>query len=226
MRVSICLTVPVVGPNDATVLRPEPDAMKLVGTDPSLLYGFHGATPAKLGYLSAAYKEADKAGDIDSGRCSFYLVDLTYRAPEGFEHPNILFSTLPPALLDSTPFITARRLSIDAMSMMGKLWRECATKRFGAEKVKAEDVNWAQSADYMVKFPEVAADIFERLPKLRCMLMPMRTQLLPPGEDVVVVGVAPKAQAPGVEAGVRLRPNVQVDLMFGGLERVREPGWK
>lgn len=60
----------------------------------------------------------------------------------------------------------------------------------------------------------MAAQIFKRLPLLRCMLMPMRMTTMPAGADICLVGVAPKSDTKGVVADVRYKPDVKVDLSF------------
>jgi hypothetical protein len=211
----MCLTIPVVAPNDATVITPEPTWMKLVGTDPSLLYGFHGSTASKQPLLSAAYAAADKKEKLSRHVETFYLVDMTYRAPEAFaDDQHLLYGQLPAHVLDKTPFIVSRRLSTESAYDLGQIWLDCVKQEHGLRKVKSANINWAQAAEYMMGFPQMAAHVFDRLPKLKCILMPMRTHVMPAGQNVCWVGVAPKAKASKVEAEVRYKPNIAVNLKF------------
>jgi hypothetical protein len=188
--------------------------MHLAGTHDDLLYGFHGSTSSKQPYLSAAYDAADKKGKLTKRELTFYLVDLTYRAPESTESQSLLYGQLPSHLLDKTPFIVSRRLSTETAHDLGQIWQEEARDLLGLRKVKASNVNWSQPNSYMLEFPEVAAQIFKRLPLLKCMLMPMRMTTMSTGSDVCLVGVAPKADAKDVTADVRYKPDVKVDLSF------------
>lgn len=215
MTKSMVLTTPVVAANDATTLTPVADWMQLVGAHPDLLYGFHGSTSTKQPFLTTAYDAADKKGALTKREQTFYLVDLTYRAPDPAESQSLLYGQLPPHLLDKTPFIVSRRLSTESAHDLGQIWLEEARQIVGTRKIKASNVNWSQPASYMLEFPEVAAEIFKRLPALRCMLMPMRMRPMPPGADVCWVGVAPKASAQkNAEADVRYKPDVKIDLSF------------
>ncbi|WP_456129224.1 hypothetical protein [Janthinobacterium lividum] len=209
----MCLTTPVVAENDATMLAPIANWMQLIGTHPDLLYGFHGSTSSKQPFLSAAFDAADKSGELTRRELTFYLIDLTYRAPEPGESQT-LYGQLPPHLLDKTPFIVSRRLSTESSYDLGQMWLEEAREMVGVRKIKSSSVNWAQASSYMLEFPEVAAAIFKRLPLLRCMLMPMRMTKMPAGADVCWVGVAPKSAAMDVKADVRYKPEVKVDLTF------------
>jgi hypothetical protein len=212
---SLCLTVPVVDANDVDVLTPGPEWLKLVGTHPEMLYGLHGSTASKQPVLSAAFAEADKKGHLTDQKEMFYLIDLTYRAPEGLSDEDpMLYGHLPANMLKKAPFIVARRLSADAAVELGELWYKCAKEEFGLRKVAKEEVNWAQPASYMMAFPTVVAGIFKQLPKLRCLLMPMETQLLPVGKNVCWVGVSPrsKTKANKVEAEVRYKAHIKVNL--------------
>ncbi|MBY0242561.1 MAG: hypothetical protein K2X55_24935 [Burkholderiaceae bacterium] len=214
MTKSLCLTTPVVAPNESTVLAPTAEWMHLAGTHTDLLYGFHGSTTSKQPFLSAAYDAADKKGKLTKRELTFYLIDLTYRAPESAESQSLLYGQLPPHLLDKTPFIVSRRLSTETAHDLGLMWQEEARDLFGLRKLKAANVNWSQPSSYMLEFPEVAAQIFKRLPLLKCMLMPMRMTTMSAGSDICLVGVAPKAEAKGVKADVRYKPDVKVDLSF------------
>lgn len=214
MTKSLCLTTPVVAENDASVLTPSAEWMHLVGTHQDLIYGFHGSTSSKQPFLSAAYDAADKKGKLTKRELTFYLIDLTYRAPEPSDSQSLLYGQLPSHLLDKTPFIVSRRLSTDSAHDLGQIWQEEARDLMGLRKVKASNVNWSQPASYMLEFPEVAPQIFKRLPLLRCMLMPMRMKIMPAGADTCLVGVAPKAQAMEAGADVRYKPDVKVDLEF------------
>jgi len=211
---SLCLTTPVVAENDATVLTPTSDWMHLAGTHPDLLYGYHGSTSSKQPFLSAAYEAADKKGKLTKRELTFYLVDLTYKAPEPSDSQSLLYGQLPAHLLEKTPFIVSRRLSTESAHDLGQIWQEAARDLVGLRKIKAANVNWSQPQSYMLEFPEVAVEIFKRLPLLRCMLMPMRMTTMPAGADVCLVGVAPKADAKAVAADVRFKPDVKVDLSF------------
>jgi hypothetical protein len=206
---SVCLTTPVVAANDATILTPTAEWMHLAGTHEDLLYGFHGSTSSKQPFLSAAYDAADTKREL-----TFYLIDLTYRAPEPAKSQSSLYGQLPADLLDKAPFIVSRRLSAESAHDLGLIWQEEARDLVGLRKVKASNVNWSQPNSYMLEFPEVAAQIFKRLPLLKCMLMPMRMTTMPAGSDICLVGVAPKADAKGVGADVRYKPDVKVDLSF------------
>jgi len=93
------LTTPVVAENDAAVLTPVADWMQLLGTHPDLLYGFHGSTSTKQPFLTSAYDAADKKGALTKREQTFYLIDLTYRAPDRAESPSLLYGQLPPHLL-------------------------------------------------------------------------------------------------------------------------------
>lgn len=209
------LTTPVVAENDVTSLAPVADWMQLVGTHPDLLYGFHGSTSTKQPFLSTVYDAADKKGKLAKRELTFYLIDVTYRAPDQGNSQSLLYGQLPPHLLDKTPFIVSRRLSTESAHDLGQIWLEEARDLVGTRKIKASNVNWSQASSYMLEFPEVAARIFVRLPALRCMLMPMRMKPMPPGADVCWVGVAPKADAiKNAEADVRYKPDVKVDLSF------------
>lgn len=210
---SLCLTTPVVAENDAKNLVPTADWTCLAGTHPELIYGFHGSTSSKQPFLAAAYEAADKKGKLTRRELTFYLVDLTYRAPDS-ETQTLLYGQLPPHLLDKTPFIMSRRLSTDSAHDLGQIWQEEARGLLGLRKIKAANVNWSQPSSYMLEFPEVAAQIFKRLPLLRCMLMPMRMTAMSAGSDVCLVGVAPKADAKDVMADVRYKADVTVDLSF------------
>lgn len=215
MTKSMVLTTPVVAANDAATLAPVADWMQLVGPHPDLLYGFHGSTSTKQPFLTTAYDAADKKGTLTKREQTFYLVDLTYRAPDPTESQSLLYGQLPPHLLDKTPFIVSRRLSTESAYDLGQIWLAEAREIVGTRKIKASNVNWSQPASYMLEFPEVAAEIFKRLPALRCMLMPMRMRPMPPGADVCWVGVAPKASAQKhAQADVRYKPDVKVDLSF------------
>lgn len=207
------LTIPVVAPNDATVITPEPDWMKLTGTDPEMLYGFHGSAAAKQPFLSAAYAAADKKGALTQQKETFYLVDMTYRTPENFNN-ELLYGQLPADQLKKTPFLVGRRLTTECAYDLGKIWVDCAVKKYGLRKVSSADLNMSQASSYMLEFPEAVGMVFEQLPKLRLILMPMRTKLLPAGQDLCWVGVAPKAKANKVEAEVRYKANVKVNLKF------------
>jgi hypothetical protein len=210
----LCLTTPVVASNDASILAPTAEWMYLAGIHKDLLYGFHGSTSSKQPFLSAAYDAADKKGKLTKRELTFYLIDLTYRAPELADSQSLLYGQLPPHLLDKTPFIVSRRLSTETAHDLGLMWQEEARDLFGVRKLKASNVNWSQPSSYMLEFPEVAAQIFKRLPLLKCMLMPMRMTTMPAGADICLVGVAPKADAEGVAADVRYKPDVKVDLSF------------
>ena len=188
--------------------------MHLAGTHKDLLYGFHGSTSSKQPFLSAAYDAADKKGKLTKRELTFYLIDLTYRAPELADSQSLLYGQLPPHLLEKTPFIVSRRLSTETAHDLGLMWQEEARDLVGLRKLKASNVNWSQPSSYMLEFPEVAAQIFKRLPLLKCMLMPMRMTTMSAGADVCLVGVAPKADAKGVAADVRYKPDVKVDLSF------------
>lgn len=215
MTKSMVLTTPVVAANDATTLAPVSEWMQLLGTHPDLLYGFHGSTSTKQPFLTTAYDAADKKGVLTKREETFYLIDLTYRAPELAESQSLLYGQLPPHLLDKTPFIVSRRLSTESAHDLGQIWLEEARQVAGTRRIKASNVNWSQPTSYMLEFPMVAAAIFKRLPQLRCMLMPMRMRPMPPGADVCWVGVAPKADAQkNAEADVRYKPDVKVDLSF------------
>jgi len=212
---SMVLTTPVVAENDATSLAPIADWMQLVGTHPDLIYGFHGSTSTKQPFLTAVYDAADKKGKLGKRELTFYLIDLTYRAPDPADSQSLLYGQLPPHLLDKTPFIVSRRLSTESAHDLGQIWLEEARDLVGTRKIKSSNVNWSQASSYMLEYPEVAARIFQRLPLLRCMLMPMRMRPMPPGADVCWVGVAPKADAvKNAEADVRYKPDVKVDLSF------------
>lgn len=209
------LTTPVVAANDAAILAPVADWMQLVGAHADLLYGFHGSTSTKQPFLTTAYDAADKKGTLTKREQTFYLVDLTYRAPDPTESQSLLYGQLPPHLLDKTPFIVSRRLSTESAHDLGQIWLAEAREIVGTRKIKASNVNWSQPASYMLEFPEVAAEIFKCLPALRCMLMPMRMRPMPPGADVCWVGVAPKVSAQKhAQADVRYKPDVKVDLSF------------
>jgi len=209
------LTTPVVAENDATALTPVSDWMQLLGTHPDLLYGFHGSTSTKQPFLTSAYDAADKKGALTKREQTFYLIDLTYRAPNPAESQSLLYGQLPPHLLDKTPFIVSRRLSTESAHDLGQIWLEEARQIVGTRRIKASNVNWSQPSSYMLEFPEVAVEIFKRLPLLHCMLMPMRMRLMPAGADVCWVGVAPKGDAQkNAEADVRYKPSVKVDLSF------------
>jgi len=120
-----------------------------------------------------------------------------------------------PHLLDKTPFIVSRRLSTESAHDLGQIWLEEAREIVGTRRIKASNVNWSQPSSYMLEFPEVAAEIFKRLPLLHCMLMPMRMRPMPAGADICWVGVAPKVHAKkNAEADVRYKPGVKVDLSF------------
>lgn len=214
MTKSLCLTTPVVASNDATVLTPTAEWMHLAGTHKDLLYGFHGSTTSKQPFLSAAYDAADKKGKLTKRELTFYLIDLTYRAPEQAESQSLLYGQLPSHLLDKTPFIVSRRLSTETAYDLGLMWQEEARDLVGLRKLKAANVNWSQPNSYMLEFPEVAAQIFKRLPLLKCMLMPMRMTTMSAGTDICLVGVAPKAEANNVAADVRYKTDVKVDLSF------------
>jgi hypothetical protein len=188
--------------------------MHLVGTHHDLIYGFHGSTSSKQPFLSAAYDAADKKGKLTKRELTFYLIDLTYRAPEPSDSQSLLYGSLPPHLLDKTPFIVSRRLSTDSAHDLGQIWQEEARDLFGLRKIKSSNVNWSQPSSYMLEFPEVAPQIFKRLPFLRCMLMPMRMKIMPAGADTCLVGVAPRSQAAEASADVRYKPDVVVDLNF------------
>lgn len=212
---SICLTVPVVGENDAKVITPEPTVMKLVGAHPSMLYGFHGSTASKQPLLSAAYAAANKKERLTNKLDTYYLVDMTFRSPESFaSEQHLLYGQLPPELLKKTPFIVARRLSAEAAYDLGKIWQECAKQEHGLNKVRKPEINWSLPADYMVAFPDVVDHVFAELPKLQCLLMPMRSLIMPAGSEPCTVGVARKATANKVEAEVRFRADVKVNLKF------------
>jgi len=211
---SLCLTTPVVAPNDATVLTPTSEWMHLAGTHKDLIYGFHGSTSSKQPFLSASYDAADKKGKLTKRELTFYLIDLTYRATESAESQSLLYGQLPPHLLDKTPFIVSRRLGTETAHDLGLIWQEEACNLVGLRKVKSSKVNWSQPNSYMLAFPEVAAEIFKRLPLLKCMLMPMRMTTMSAGSDICLVGVAPKADAKDVAADVRYKPDVKVDLSF------------
>lgn len=215
MTKSMVLTTPVVAENDAAVLTPVADWMQLLGTHPDLLYGFHGSTSTKQPFLTSAYDAADKKGALTKREQTFYLIDLTYRAPDRAESPSLLYGQLPPHLLDKTPFIVSRRLSTESAHDLGQIWLEEAREIVGTRRIKASNVNWSQPSSYMLEFPEVAAEIFKRLPLLHCMLMPMRMRPMPAGADICWVGVAPKVHAKkNAEADVRYKPGVKVDLSF------------
>lgn len=188
--------------------------MHLAGIHKDLLYGFHGSTSSKQPFLSAAYDAADKKGKLTKRELTFYLIDLTYRAPELADSQSLLYGQLPPHLLDKTPFIVSRRLSTETAHDLGLMWQEETRDLVGVRKLKASNVNWSQPSSYMLEFPEVAAQIFKRLPLLKCMLMPMRMTTMPAGADICLVGVAPKADAEDVAADVRYKPDVKVDLSF------------
>jgi len=209
------LTTPVVAENDATILSPISDWMQLLGTHPDLLYGFHGSTSTKQPFLTSAYDAADKKGVLTKREETFYLIDLTYRAPEPAESQSLLYGQLPAHLLDKTPFIVSRRLSTESAHDLGQIWLEETRQTVGTRRIKASNVNWSQPSSYMLEFPEVAAEIFKRLPLLHCMLIPMRMKLMPTGADVCWVGVAPKGDAQkNAAADVRYKPDVKVDLTF------------
>lgn len=209
------LTTPVVAANDATALAPVSEFMQLLGTHPELLYGFHGSTSTKQPFLTSAYDAADKKGALTKREQTFYLIDLTYRAPDPAESQSLLYGQLPAHLLDKTPFIVSRRLSTESAHDLGQMWLEEARQIVGTRRIKAANVNWSQPASYMLEFPDVAAEIFKRLPALHVMLMPMRMKAMPPGADVCWVGVAPKMDAvKNAEADVRYKPDVKVDLKF------------
>lgn len=214
MTKSLCLTTPVVAANDASVLTPTAEWMHLAGIHPDLIYGYHGSTSSKQPFLSGAYDAADKKGKLTKRELTFYLIDLTYRAPEPSDAQSLLYGQLPPHLLDKTPFIVSRRLATDTAHDLGQIWQEEARDLVGLRKLKAANVNWSQPSSYMLEFPEVAAQIFKRLPLLRCMLMPMRMTTMPAGSDICLVGVAPKSDTKGVVADVRYKPDVKVELSF------------
>lgn len=214
MTKSVCLTTPVVAPNDATILTPTAEWMHLAGTHKDLLYGFHGSTSSKQPFLSAAYDAADKKGKLTKRELTFYLIDLTYRVSEPEESQSALYGQLPPHLLDQTPFIVSRRLTAETAYDLGLMWQEEARDLVGLRKIKASKVNWSQPNSYMLEYPEVAAQMFKRLPLLKCILMPMRMTTMSAGSDICLVGVAPKAEAKGVAADVRYKPDVKVDLSF------------
>lgn len=214
MTKSLCLTTPVVGENDAAIVTPTSEWMHLEGTHPDLIYGFHGSTTSKQPFLSSAYDAADKKGVLTKRKLTFYLVDLTYRAPEPSDSQSLLYGQLPSNLLEKTPFIVSRRLSAEAAQDLGELWMEIARDQVGVRKINDADVNWAQPASYMLAFPQVAPEIFRRMPLLRCLLMPMRMKTMPAGSDICLVGVAPKSNTKGVLADVRFKPDVKVDLAF------------
>jgi hypothetical protein len=227
----MCLTVPVIAPPGVTSITPVPDAMKLVGMHPDLMYGFHGSTTSKQPFLSGALQEADSKGRISNGLDVFYMVDITCRAPDSYDD-KLLYGQLPLEKLGKVPFLVGRRLSTDAAAELGKLWYKWAKAvarardipvndldhwaqpLFGPRKGPKTEVNWDQPLSYMLAYPELAAKVFEEFPKTRCLLMPMRTKLMPAGRDICWVGVIPKAKASKVEADVRLKSDIRVDLKF------------
>lgn len=186
--------------------------MHLVGSIPEMIYGFHGSAASKQPYLSAAYASADMKGELSNRKKGFYLIDITYRSPESFSDQESLYGQLPVRLLASTPFIVAKRLSSETAFDLGHVWMECAKEKHGLRKVKGTDVDWTSPSSFMLAFPDVVDLVFEKFPKLRCMLMPMRTKLLPEGENICLVGVAPKARSAKAEASVRLKPLIKVNL--------------
>lgn len=214
MTKSLCLTVPVVAANDATVLTPAPTALKLVGAQRDMLYGLHGSTSSKQPVLSAAFSEADRKGRLSEQKDTFYLIDMTIRGPEDTGADDaVLYGHLQANMLDKVPFIMPRRMSVEAATELGELWFECAKKEFGLRKV-TKDVNWLQPASFMLAFPTIVGSVFKHFPKLRCMLLPMQTELLPEGKNVCWVGVSPvsKAKANKVEAEVRYKGHIKVNL--------------
>lgn len=215
MTKSLCLTVPVVAANDATVLTPAPTWLQLVGTHPDMLYGLHGSTASKQPVLSAAFAQADRKGLLSDHKETFYLIDMTFRGPDdgGVDDP-VLYGHLPADMLDKAPFIMPRRMSVDAATELGELWFTSAKKEFGLRKVTKEDVNWVQPSSFMMAFPTIVETVFKKLPKLRCMLMPMQTELLPEGKNVCWVGVSPasKTKTNKVEAEVRYKAHIKVNL--------------
>lgn len=208
------LTIPVVAEPGTQVLTPTSEWMKLVGAQDELLYGFHGSTATKQPFLSGVYEAADKKGALSDHRSTFYLVDMTYRAPEVGEDEQYLYGQLPAHLLTKTPFIIGRRLATETAFDLGQLWQTIAKDIYGLRKVAAADINWTKAEAYMLEFPEVASSLFAKLPKLKCILMPMRTKIMPVGQDICWVGVAPKSKASKVDAEVRHKPGVRVDLKF------------
>lgn len=212
---SLTLTVPVVGSPDATTLSPVPDLLKLVGTHPDMLYGLHGSTSSKQPVLSAAFAEADKDGRLTNKTDMFYLVDMTIRAPEdALEGDQVMAAHLSPEMLGKAPFINPRRMLADAAVDLGELWFEYAKKEFGLRAVTKADVKWESPPSFMQAFPTIAANIFKHYPKLRCLMMPMETKLLPDGKNVSWVGVTPRSKAKSnkLEAEVRYKGHIKVNL--------------
>ena len=160
------------------------------------------------------YPSADKKGKLTKQEETFYLIDMAYRIQEGHLEEQQLSGQLPAEMLEKTPFLVARRLSTECAFDLGQIWLDCVKQEHGLRRVKSADVNWSQATSYMMEFPEVAAAVFDRLPKLRVILMPMRTRLLPAGQDVCWVGAVSKAKAKLAEAEVRLKPHIKVNLKF------------
>lgn len=186
--------------------------MALEKTIPGMLYGFYGSTSSKQPFLSAAYDAADAKGELSLKKKGYYLVDLTYRAPASFTHTESLYGQFPAELLHETPFIVARRLSSEAALDLGRIWQDCVKRKHGLRRATSGKVDWSSAMNYMLAFPDVVDLVFEELPNVQCILMPMKTRLLP--DAACIVGVAPKANPDLAEAEVRLKPSIQVDLSF------------
>lgn len=212
---SLTLTVPVVDSPDVSILSPTSDLLKLVGTHPDMLYGLHGSTSSKQPVLSAAFALADQGGQLTAQKSMFYLIDMTFRAPENIADSDQVFAAhLAPEMLNKAPFINPRRLLADAGVRLGELWFECAKKEFGLRHATKADVKWESPASYMLAYPTVVDGVFKHFPKLRCLMMPMETKLLPAGKNVCWVGVSPrsKAKTNKVEAEVRYKGHIKVNL--------------
>lgn len=209
---SLVITIPVVNSVNATSLSPNPKWMGLEGVLPTMLYGFHGSTSSKQPYLSAAYGAADVNGELSDQSKAFYLIDITYRCPDSYTETDSLYGQLPVRLLEETPFLVSRRLSQEAAYELGLIWQQCAKQKHGLRKVVGADVNWSQPMEYMLAFPNVVDLVFERLPNLQCILMPMKSNLLP--DSTCLIGVSPKAKADLASAEVRFKHHIKVDLAF------------
>jgi hypothetical protein len=182
----------VVSPTPLTEILPTPEHMGLLETADSLLYGFHGQ--AKQQVLGKIQREADDGGKILTRKIFFYVIDLAYDTPDGFDE-SLLLGQLPAGMLNKVPFLVTKRIKSSCAEELGEMWNEWAVKSFGSHHVRRAKVDWDDVMSFIPAFPMLAENLFAMYPKLRCVVMPVRTKYDASPNQLSWVGVSPKAKA-------------------------------
>jgi hypothetical protein len=166
--------------------------MGLIDTADSLLYGFHGQ--AKQTVLSKIQREVDDGGKILAKKAFFYVVDLSYETPDGFDE-SLLLGQLPAGMLDMVPFLVTKRIKSGCSEELGELWHEWALAAYGGRRVTRAKVDWSDAMSYIPAFPALAENLFIQFPNLRCVVMPVRTKYDVSPNQLTWVGTSPKSKA-------------------------------